>query len=85
MPNTTSIFPRAGEAAPLLSNQSAEPYCGYVTPNLLETRDFNDGGAGSLEHPGQVFNIPGERDFAGAGTEEEPRAPRRPSASLVEQ
>ena len=30
MPNTTSI----------LAGQSAEPYFGYVTPNLLETRDF---------------------------------------------
>ena len=30
MPDTTSIF----------ADESAEPYFGYVTPNLLETRDF---------------------------------------------
>ena len=33
-------------SAPIFSGQSVEPYCGYVTPNLAETRDFFTGKLG---------------------------------------
>ena len=34
------------DSAPILAGQSAEPYFGYVTPNLIETRDFFTGKLG---------------------------------------
>src|SRR6185436_14173225 len=46
MPNSDPILARAAEGAPLLDGQSAEPYFGYVTPNLIETRDFFTGKLG---------------------------------------